>query len=100
MTLEKIVIIGNQVELHKSIRPLTNQLFSADDIEEAHAIINRAEPDLVICDNSIENNLVSHFLKQTNKQPNTPPVVILTQDTQHYSLYKKAGAIDCICPEK
>lgn len=95
--LKKTVIIGTNVDLHRNIQPLTNQLFSADDIYEAHAVINRAEPDIVICDNSIENAEIIQFLRTSSKYD--CPVFVLSENTELYTKFEKAGAQQCLCPQ-
>ncbi len=96
MTLEKIVIIGTRNDLHKNIQPLTKQLFSADDFQEADSVIDRAQPNLIILDNSIQRSHIQTFLKSSKQDI---PKIILSTQPENFSEFEKAGQCNCLCPD-
>jgi DNA-binding NtrC family response regulator len=102
MPFEKIIIIGRQQDIVELTRPLADQIFSADNIDDAWDLIDSADPDMILIDTTIKQKHVCDFLITLNKQSVKIPVVVIQEapDENRSGLLKDFGAFDCIQGEE
>ena len=50
MSLDRIIVVGNQQRTQRLVRPFTTNLFSADNVEDTLDVINSVGPDMIVID--------------------------------------------------
>ncbi len=83
MALEKILVVGKDIETQQLARPFTKQLFSTDDIHDIWETIDQVEPHLVVFDPNVPHDHICSFLKKSKKRSLLiPSIAIGTQQEQ------------------
>ena len=65
MTLRRAVAVSRNIQLHELIRNIAQDVFVADDLDEAWEILGTVTPDLVLLDHCINNRNAHDFLPDT-----------------------------------
>ncbi len=98
MTLDKILVVGKEAQIHQLAHKHTKQLFAADDTNNIWDLIDSVEPHLILLDKNIHHNEICSFLEGTSKNNVEIPVVIIGGEDSHEHAEKliKLGAYDFI----
>ena len=99
MALEKILVVGKDIETQQLARPFTKQLFSADDIHDIWETIDHVEPHLVVFDPNVPHDHICSFLKKSKKRSLLiPSIAIGTQQEQSSNgdSLLDLGIFDCL----
>ncbi|MBN1817621.1 MAG: sigma-54-dependent Fis family transcriptional regulator [Sedimentisphaerales bacterium] len=102
MALEKILVVGKDMETHQLLRPYTRELFAADEPKDAWNLLNSIDPHLILLDPHVPTAEVADFLSTACRRANTPPIVVVGHETieEHADTYLRLGAFDCIRGKK
>ena len=95
MSLDRIVAISRETEVHELARRVSQQVFMADTIAEASDIIETQNPDLIIFDRRFSPHL-DRFLITAEKISDAPVVIVGTADEDADSIaqLKQMGVYD------
>ncbi len=98
MTLDKILVVGKEAQIHQLAHKHTKQLFAADDTNNIWDLIDSVEPHLILLDKNIHYNEICSFLEGASKNNVEIPVVIIGGEDSHEHAEKliKLGAYDFI----
>lgn len=98
MSLDKIVVVGNQRKTQNLVRPFTANLFSADCLDDLWDVLDSVEPDMIVLDDWTGMKEISGFLKKINQKYDFVPVITVLKnaDDGKSAFLKDAGAFDCI----
>ena len=99
MQLTKTVAITKDATTQNLLRKFSEQLFLADNLNEAIDICKSVTPELVIFDSQFDNSKIEAFFNSSNHESFNAPVAVITkaetQCSQHES-FIEMGAIGCI----
>jgi len=98
MSLERVIVVGNQHKTQDMIRPFVKNLFSADSLEDTMDVLESVEPDMVVIDEMVPLKATEAFIKKTNEKYeglNVLPI-LKTNDQKNSAALIEAGAFDCI----
>jgi DNA-binding NtrC family response regulator len=76
MTLDKVVAVSKDTEVHQLARQAGQEVFVADDLFEALDIVKRVNPDLILFDHQFGPNRIKKFLKTTDNHSNVNIIVV------------------------
>lgn len=94
MDLRKVVTVGRQIEVQQLAQQVGREVFAADDIAEALDVVQRIEPDLILFDHRFTPNSIRKFLGRTDKNSDTPIIVVDSDENNIHSpaQFIEAGA--------
>ncbi|MHC4212323.1 MAG: sigma 54-interacting transcriptional regulator [Planctomycetota bacterium] len=99
MTLRRAVAVSRNIQLHELIRNIAQDVFVADDLNEAWEILGTVTPDLVLLDHCINNRNAHDFLQRPHNNPDRVPVIVVVEENCDRNLDSeliKLGAHDCL----
>ncbi|MCF7956038.1 MAG: sigma-54 dependent transcriptional regulator [Phycisphaerae bacterium] len=98
MSLDRIIVVGNQQKTHKMVRPFTSNLFSADNLEDTLEVINTVEPDMIVIDECVFGESTAAFIKSVNSKFAKLAVIAVLKDEDDAKAESliSFGAFDCI----
>jgi len=99
MSLRRIVLVSREAEVQQLARQVAQEVFVADDLDEAFDITETVNPDLVLFDNWFRPADIREFLETTDKNSIDVPVVVVSNDendTQLCEEFIENGACDCL----
>ena len=97
MSLCRIVVVSKDAKVQQLTQQVAQELFVADDLNEASDILETANPDLIILDHRFNTTHIHEFLDTTNKNSINVPVVIVGSDENDTDLsaeFIRMGACD------
>jgi DNA-binding NtrC family response regulator len=77
MSLDKIVTISRDTEVHQLARKHAREVFGADDPADAMEIAQTINPSLVLCDYRYNPTGIREFLQKADNSLNDVPVVVV-----------------------
>jgi DNA-binding NtrC family response regulator len=80
MSLRRIVVVSKEVEVQQLARQACQQIFVADDLNEALDITKTANPDLILFDPSFNPQHIREFLNEAIENSIHVPAIILSSD--------------------
>lgn len=98
MSLDRIIVIGNQQKTQQMIRPFTSNLFSADNLQDAWEVVGSVDPDMIVIDEWLFGDKACEFIKKVNSKFESLPILVVLKskdDVKADSLVSD-GAFDCI----
>ena len=99
MSLRRIVAVSKDSEVQQLTRQVAQELFVADDLNEALDIIKIVNPDLILLDHRFNPTHIHEFLNTTDKNSINVPVVVVGKDENDIDLsaeFIQMGAYDCL----
>jgi DNA-binding NtrC family response regulator len=97
MSLRRIVAISKEAEVQQLARQAAQEVFVADDLDEALDIADTVNPDLILLDNWFNPDSIREFLETTDKNSINVPVVVVggnESDTDLSAKFIQMGAYD------
>jgi len=101
--LRRIVAVSKDPEVQQLAYKYSREVFGADDLTEALNIVETVNPNLILFDHQFNPSHVCEFLKKTDKNLISVPVVVVGQDdsdTKISEQFKPMGAYDFIRSKK
>lgn len=92
ISLKRIVTVSKKDRVHQLARKVGQEVYFADDLNEAVDITQTVKPDLVFFDNDFSPQIISNFFAMTDKISNVP--VIIIADGKNCSQYDKRDFIN------
>ncbi|MCF7972283.1 MAG: sigma-54 dependent transcriptional regulator [Phycisphaerae bacterium] len=92
---QRIVAIGKDRRIQTLSQHSAADVYMADDLIEAHEIIQTTRPDLIVFDHIFGPDCVAQFLTQTDSLGDIP-VIIVNADPDLAESYRDAGASACL----
>jgi transcriptional regulator with PAS, ATPase and Fis domain len=77
MNLRRVVVVSGQDHVQKLARQIAQELFVADDLDEAVDITQTVNPDLLVFDNRFSPDHIRQFLDTTDKNQICAPVIVV-----------------------
>jgi DNA-binding NtrC family response regulator len=98
MSLDRIIVVGNQQNTQQLIRPFTSNLFSADNLDDAWDVVSSVNPDMIVIDEWLFGDKVCEFIKKINSKFENLPVltVLKSRDDAKSESLVSSGAFDCL----
>lgn len=93
--MDKVVVIGKRLEFFEKIKPLTVQLFAADEISDAWNVIERVEPDATIYHHHLDNQETLQFVNHYSKKGFTSPLIVFAEN--HFPEIEKLTEFGVTC---
>jgi len=103
MRLRRIVAVSKEAEVQQLTRQFTQELFVADDLNEALDILETVNPDLILLDYSFNSTHIRDFLSTTDKNSIKVPVVVIgndENDTDYSTEFIRMGTYDYLRGKK
>jgi len=103
MRLRRIVAVSKEAEVQQLTRQFTQELFVADDLNEALDILETVDPDLILLDHSFNSTHIRDFLSTTDKNSIKVPVVVIgndENDTDYSTEFIRMGTYDYLRGKK
>ncbi|MBN1124149.1 MAG: sigma-54-dependent Fis family transcriptional regulator [Sedimentisphaerales bacterium] len=102
MALEKILVVGKDMETHQLLRPYTKELFAADEPRDVWGMLESVDPHLILLDPHVPTTDVTEFLSMACRKTNTPPIVVVGHENvqEHAESFLQLGAFDYIKGKK
>ena len=103
MSLRRIVAVGKDAEVQQLTRQVAQEIFVADDLNEALDIIETVNPDLILLDHHFNPTHIREFLNTADKNSINVPVVVVGNDENDIDLsaeFIRMGAYDCLQGKK
>ena len=97
MSLRRIVVISKEAGVQQLAKQVAQEVFVADDLDEALDISNTVNPDLILFDHSFNPDSVREFLKAADKNSINVPVIVVgdnENDTDLPAEFIQMGAYD------
>ncbi|MHC4622286.1 MAG: sigma 54-interacting transcriptional regulator [Planctomycetota bacterium] len=97
MSLRRVVAVSKDAEIQQLARQAAQELFGADDLDEAFDIIGTVNPDLVLLDRRFGLTCIREFFTGCHRNSISTPVVVVGnsgKDTDLGAEYKRIGAYD------
>jgi len=80
MSLRRIVAVSRDPEIEQLARQVAQEIFAADDLNEALDIIEAVGPDLILLHDCFDLAHIHEFLGRTHKSSTNVPVVVVGND--------------------
>ena len=93
MILRRVVVVSNELEIQKTARNVGQEIFVADDTEEAIDITETVSPDMIIFNSSVQPSNVDTF---RNAVCRNLPIIVSGTNPDLSDAFQKAGAIEYI----
>ena len=96
--LEKILVVGKQLQAQKLARDFTQRLYAADDAGDIWTLIESSDPDLILFDADVPHDAIHLSLDVfRNREINIPVVAICPKErTDHVNKLLNAGVFDVV----
>jgi len=97
MSLRRVVVVSKDAEVQQLTRQVTQEIFVADDLNEAFDIIETVNPDLILLDHRFSPIHIREFISTTDKNSINVPVVVVGNDENDIDLsveFIRMGAYD------
>jgi DNA-binding NtrC family response regulator len=97
MTLRRIVAVSKEAEVQQLARQVGQEIFVADNLNEALDIVETVNPDLILFDHWFHPTGIREFLNMTEKNSINVPVVVVGNDESDRDLsseFIQMGAYD------
>ena len=92
MSLSRVVAVSKAPDIHKLARSLGAEVYAADNIAEAHEIIKRARPELVLFDRRTGSERTQQFIEHVCVNSHAALVVLGDHEKHAQVIAKLAGA--------
>jgi DNA-binding NtrC family response regulator len=98
MSLDRIIVVGNQQRTQRLVRPFTANLFSADNVEDTLDVINSVGPDMIVIDEWLFGGDTGALIKKISSEFETLAVLAVLKDADDAKAESlmACGALDCI----
>jgi DNA-binding NtrC family response regulator len=80
--LEKILVVGKQLQAQQLVRDFTQRLYAADDAGDIWALIESSDPDMILFDADIPHNIIHRSLDTFRKREIDIPIVAICHKEQ------------------
>jgi DNA-binding NtrC family response regulator len=97
MALRRIVAVSKEAEVQQLARQVGQEIFVADNLDEALDIVETVNPDLILFDHCFHTTGIREFLNVTEKNSINVPVVVVGNDESNMDLsseFIRMGAYD------
>ena len=96
MSLRRIVAVSKEAEVQQLARQVGQEIFVADNLDEALDIVETVNPDLILFDHRFHPTGIREFLNMTEKNSIRVPVVVVGdgRDSDLSSEFIRMGAYD------
>ncbi len=96
--LEKILVVGRQLQAQQLARNFTQRLYAADDAGDIWTLIESSEPDLILFDADVPHDTIHLSLATFQKREINIPVVTVCpkEHTEHVNRLLDAGVFDVV----
>lgn len=92
MAIDKIVVVGKCFDLFEKIRPLTKQLFAADQPQDAWDIIERIEPNAAVYHHIDDSQTIQFAAEYSRKNLECPLLVYADKEMTFAEQISRLGA--------
>ena len=98
MAVDKILVVGKHPEAQQLVRPFAEQLYAADDVEDAIQQIQTLEPDLVVFDAAVDNLSIARCLTLLRQNRLEVPAVVVRSEEckEHEQMLRQIGVLDIV----
>lgn len=98
MSLDRIIVVGNQQKTEQMVRPFTPNLFSADNLDDTLEVINTVVPDMIVIDEWLFGKETAEFIKTVDSKFGKLAVVAVLKDEDDDKARSliSSGAFDCV----
>ncbi|MBN1505466.1 MAG: sigma-54-dependent Fis family transcriptional regulator [Sedimentisphaerales bacterium] len=101
--LRRIVVVSNKSHLCALAQEIAREVFAADDLVEAAAIVNTVTPDMTVLDETFALDEIAEFLRRTDNGPGPRPISVAAV-AQHAPFsdrdYETVGVSHCLRGEQ
>jgi DNA-binding NtrC family response regulator len=96
--LEKILVVGRQLQAQQLARDFTQRLYAADDAGDIWTLIESSDPDLILFDADVPHDAIHLSLDVfRNREINIPVVAVCPKErTDHVNKLLNAGVFDVV----
>ncbi|RKY09656.1 MAG: hypothetical protein DRP56_02315, partial [Planctomycetota bacterium] len=96
--LEKILVVGKQLQAQKLARDFTQRLYAADDADDIWTLIESSDPDLILFDADIPHDTIHLSLEAFRRREiNVPVVAVCSKEhAEHVNKLLNAGVFDVV----
>ena len=96
--LEKILVVGRQLQAQQLARDFTQRLYAADDAGDIWTLIESSDPDLILFDADVPHDTIRLSLDIfQEREINIPVVAVCSRDrTDHANELLDAGVFDIL----
>ena len=96
--LEKILVVGKQLQAQQLARNFTQRLYAADSADDIWTLIESSDPDMILFDADIPHDTIHLSLGVfQNREINIPVVAVCsTKRTEHVDKLLDAGVFDVV----
>lgn len=97
--LRRIAVISKDTQLHDLAQEVAQEVFMADNLDEANDIVETVTPDLVLFDGGVSPSHIHRFLEQPRRQTNpAPTIVVVSRKQPPFSNheYERVGVAHCV----
>ncbi|MHC5155688.1 MAG: response regulator, partial [Planctomycetota bacterium] len=96
--LEKILVVGRQLQAQQLARSFTQRLYAADNAGDIWALIESSDPDLILFDADVPHDTIHQSLDVFQERKIDIPVVAICskERTEHADKLLGAGVFDIV----
>jgi len=97
MNLRRIVVVGKEADVQQLARQVSQEIFVADDLDEALEIVETTNPNLILFDHQFSPPNIREFLNASYNNPINVPIVVVGGEEGNPELsieFKQIGVYD------